>query len=145
MTQAIAVRGFVKHHAFTMNDQISWKEHVRLCTSRAGDAKLLPKISQDTGISSDRLHQFLSKGYLGSDTLKKLSDWLMDNGYLEHGASPSKPRGKEIRSILASDLRIIADLAESSASNEMVAQRLRDFVATHAKGYEAEMKRKIQQ
>ena len=104
----------------------------------------LTKVAEETGISTQKLYSFASRGYLNPQDVELLAKWLGERGYFyeDRAAEDSLPYGKSIRAILASDLRNIADLAESTVDDDVVAQRLLDFVNKHAQSYEAEMKRK---
>lgn len=94
-------------------DAVTWKEKVRLAASRAGDDRQMSRIAKDTEIRRDRLYHFVSKGYLGSNDLKALADWLLEHGYIEGEAEKEPPPAKSPDTLLAAEFRVLADLFES--------------------------------
>lgn len=60
---------------------ISWKEEVRKAMSALPKSVSTTDIAEELGIDRNRLYNFLSRGSLNPDELKKLDEWLILNGY----------------------------------------------------------------
>ncbi len=114
----------------------TWKENIRETTSRATSQRQARRIAEDTGISANRIHTFVSRGYLKTDDVKKLEEWLKNNGYLEddEGAvASSKDNPGDWAFVIAAQLRATADIMVSDVSREFKARefasRVRDWNA----------------
>jgi hypothetical protein len=60
-----------------------WKESVRRALSGLPKNVQTSDVARETGIDANRLYAFVSKGYLNSDELKILDDWLTQKGFRE--------------------------------------------------------------
>jgi len=124
MSEAIVLQADNQHDLAMKKP--SWKEQIRAAASRAATDKQIPRIATETKIRADRLHQFVSKGYLGSDDVKSLADWLSTHGYLEE-QEKKEPQTKSIEILIAAEMHALADiLASPDIDKEVKGQR---FVA----------------
>ena len=96
-----------------MNSETSWKDAVRKAASDASTMRLVPKMASDTGIPATNIHQFVSTGYLGSNKVKMLEEWLISNGILESPTASAPP--SDVNETLARELDTLAAVIRSSA------------------------------
>lgn len=71
--------------------QQSWKEVVRAALSQLPKQVKYGDIEKDTAINAGRLASFASTGYLATDDVKNLHDWLVTKGYLTIAGGPLLP------------------------------------------------------
>ncbi len=73
--------------------QSTWKAQVLEGLRAAVEEFPVTRIARDTDIPRQRLYDFLSKGYLATDDVKKVADWLYEHGHLRE---PKKGRELEV-------------------------------------------------
>lgn len=72
-----------------MNPNSGWKEELRLAVSKAvDDGYRANKIAEAIGSSPNAIHQFISKGHLGTEHCIKLAEWLANKSYFSKDNNP---------------------------------------------------------
>lgn len=85
-TQPIAAFEFASYDA-SMEVEEGWKESVRNALSRASRRGYkLSRVAEVTSIKPNRISTFLSKGYLGTDDVKKIEVFMQSEGWLDESA-----------------------------------------------------------
>ena len=117
-------------------EETSWKEKVREAFSNLPKSVQTADVAKVTGIKPGRLYSFLSRGVLNSDDLRALDLWLREKGYIDSDALPpssSSPEPDTPDIILAKDLRLLADIMESSSyDKDFKARKYAAFIKFNA-------------
>ncbi len=113
-----------------------WKESVRKALSTRPSGIQVTEIARQTSVPAHRISQFMSKGYINSDDLRTLDNWLLATGIREpedapHPAPDADPHLSQDAptalpglSLVAARLRLLADTLDSDLDD---ADKLTEF------------------